>query len=382
MPLKMIIKEKRKEIGMTQEQVADRLGVSTPAVNKWENGVTFPDISLLPALARLLKVDLNTLLCFHEELSEQEINRFVMELSDMLNEDFGKGYDAALQKAREYPNCGKLIHTIALMLDGSLMLSGKDSSQKENYQEGIVWLYEQSAKCGDEETRTRSAFMLASKYIGQEEFEKAQEMIDLLPERSALDKRQIQSTFYSAKNQLEEAARILEGKLLSGINEVQMTLMAMVELELKMGTEENRKNAAYLADMLGKTTELFELWDYNAYVAPLQIAFAQENVEESLSLMRSMFSAALTPWDMKKCTLYRHISEPQAQKAGAGGAQAESANGQYEKGNGENEAEGKKINKNWALPALLKEFEDSPKSGFLQSNDEFRKLIQEFRAKC
>ena len=46
---------------MTQEQVADYLGVSTPAVNKWEKGGCYPDITLLPTLARLLKVDLNRL---------------------------------------------------------------------------------------------------------------------------------------------------------------------------------------------------------------------------------------------------------------------------------------------------------------------------------
>ncbi len=48
------IKNYRKTVGLTQEQVANYLGVSTPAVNKWEKGNTYPDISLLPALARLL----------------------------------------------------------------------------------------------------------------------------------------------------------------------------------------------------------------------------------------------------------------------------------------------------------------------------------------
>lgn len=35
-----VIREKRKELGLTQEQVARRLGVSAPAVNKWEKGVS------------------------------------------------------------------------------------------------------------------------------------------------------------------------------------------------------------------------------------------------------------------------------------------------------------------------------------------------------
>ena len=59
MKINEVIREKRKELFLTQEQIAERLGVSTPAVNKWEKGITYPDITLLPALARLLKIDLN-----------------------------------------------------------------------------------------------------------------------------------------------------------------------------------------------------------------------------------------------------------------------------------------------------------------------------------
>ena len=43
MKINQIIKEKRKQLGLTQENVAEYLGVSTPAVSKWENGTTYPD---------------------------------------------------------------------------------------------------------------------------------------------------------------------------------------------------------------------------------------------------------------------------------------------------------------------------------------------------
>ena len=69
MKINQIIRQRRRELSLTQEQVAAYLGVSTPAVNKWEKGSTYPDITLLPALARLLRTDLNTLLSFQEDLS-------------------------------------------------------------------------------------------------------------------------------------------------------------------------------------------------------------------------------------------------------------------------------------------------------------------------
>ena len=48
MPMHTIIQQQRKALGLTQEQVARCLNVSTAAVSKWENGLTSPDVGLLP----------------------------------------------------------------------------------------------------------------------------------------------------------------------------------------------------------------------------------------------------------------------------------------------------------------------------------------------
>ena len=52
----------RKNAGMTQQEVADRLGVSNKTVSKWESGGGFPDITVLPALAELYGVTADDIL--------------------------------------------------------------------------------------------------------------------------------------------------------------------------------------------------------------------------------------------------------------------------------------------------------------------------------
>ncbi len=49
-----VITEHRKELGLTQKELADKLGVTDKAVSRWENGMNFPDIALMDSLAQTL----------------------------------------------------------------------------------------------------------------------------------------------------------------------------------------------------------------------------------------------------------------------------------------------------------------------------------------
>ena len=132
MKINHIIREKRKELSLTQEQVAEFLGISTPSVNKWEKGSSYPDITLLPALARLLKTDLNTLLSFQDDLSDVEVVNFVDEVDKTVQE---KGYETAFQmaidKIHDFPTCENLIYSAVMYLTGALILY--NISEPERY---------------------------------------------------------------------------------------------------------------------------------------------------------------------------------------------------------------------------------------------------------
>ena len=56
------IAEKRKEKNMTQEQFAEKLGVTNRSVSRWENGKTMPDYSMFPMICETLSVSISELL--------------------------------------------------------------------------------------------------------------------------------------------------------------------------------------------------------------------------------------------------------------------------------------------------------------------------------
>lgn len=57
-----IILNKRKELGMTQSDLASRLNVTDKAVSKWERNASCPDIGTVPKLAEVLGLDVNELM--------------------------------------------------------------------------------------------------------------------------------------------------------------------------------------------------------------------------------------------------------------------------------------------------------------------------------
>ena len=66
------IKEKRTSLGMTQQQLADKIQVTEKAVSRWETGRGAPDISLLLPLAKELKVSAAELLNGEDDLTKSE----------------------------------------------------------------------------------------------------------------------------------------------------------------------------------------------------------------------------------------------------------------------------------------------------------------------
>ena len=57
-----LISSLRREKGMTQKEVAEKLGVCAKTVSKWETGRGFPDVALIPKLSEVFRVDITKLI--------------------------------------------------------------------------------------------------------------------------------------------------------------------------------------------------------------------------------------------------------------------------------------------------------------------------------
>ena len=90
------IRQLRAKAGLTQEQLAERLGIGPQSVSKWETGVAMPDISLLPTLAEVFGVTIDDLF---DLTVEQRLNRIEnrMDVEDELPGDVFLEYEEFLR---------------------------------------------------------------------------------------------------------------------------------------------------------------------------------------------------------------------------------------------------------------------------------------------
>lgn len=82
------IKTLRLSKSMTQEQLAQRLRVSPQAVSKWENGVTLPDIQLLPELSILLGASIDALFSMTDDKRMERIENMLWDQRFLSREEF------------------------------------------------------------------------------------------------------------------------------------------------------------------------------------------------------------------------------------------------------------------------------------------------------
>lgn len=347
MPIHLVIQEKRRALGLTQEQVAELLGVSAPAVNKWERGVSCPDIALLAPLARLLKTDLNTLLCFDAELSAQELERLCSALTRTQHEQgFAAAFELAQQTIRQYPHHDRLLFYFAQQLQGGLLIAGLTPEETARYDAVIMRYYEQLLQSSDDLIRFSVSFLLAGRYIGSGEYEKAKQLLDALPERKDLaDKRMLQANLLLAQGSADEAETLLQGALLGAVNELQMLLFRLVDIALAAG----RPDAAqYYAETSAAHARLYDLWDYSALVAQLQLAQSEQNAARAIDVLGQMLQTFLQPWQPGASPLYcRVASRPTDNRS--------------------------------LLPALVAELEHGDTLAFVREHPAFAALLAQYR---
>ena len=298
-----IIKKYRKNKGMTQEEMAARLGVTAPAVNKWERGNTLPDVALLAPIARLLGITTDELLSFKDDLTDEEISQYLLKIQkDLESKDFHDIFLSVKEKVEEYPNCEKLIWQAAVILDAKRMTI--ELPNQDKYDKVIFGWYERCLLSKDKRIRNQAADSLFHAFIRQEDYEKAAQYLDYFSLENP-DRKRKEALVNSKTGKRTEAYRAYEELIFSAYQHIQMTLN---DLRILYMEDDDHEMARKLVEVSSSAASTFEMGKYNEICFGLDVAAWEKDIEWTAQLMQEILDSIGTISAFTKSKLYQHMA--------------------------------------------------------------------------
>lgn len=221
--------ELRREKGMTQEQLAKLVGVSAPAVSKWETGSSCPDITLLCPLARALDTNVDTLLQFEEELSQEKLDEYLDEILEKARTGNRQEAEEMLQKRLHmYPSSSALKYNATTVLSYFLMIFPMETPEKKKaWQMQMKQLFEEVRISGNPQYWQGAVSGLAIAAIQEEEFEEAELLLKELPENST-ESALLWMQLYLKKKEPEKALEVTQRRLYVLVRQMLMSLTTLM----------------------------------------------------------------------------------------------------------------------------------------------------------
>lgn len=111
MEIGKIIKQSRLNKKITQEQLAEALGVTTQAVSKWETNCSYPDITLIPSIASYLDVSSDELLGVKLIERKRNIDEVIKKNNELINQRYlDDSLNLMTRSLTKYPNDERLLN--------------------------------------------------------------------------------------------------------------------------------------------------------------------------------------------------------------------------------------------------------------------------------
>lgn len=247
------IRSLRKEHALTQEQLAEALGVTVGAVYKWEAGLSTPEIKLIMEIADLFEVSVDMLLGYEWQRGNIE-NRIQRIKQCILEKDFEEAVLQSEKALKKYPNHFDVVYASAMMYMFKLSEDKKeDTMSKSNqlFRNAISLLYQ------NKDNRINEATILnyiASNYLAVGKTERG---LDILKQNNIcnINSSLIGYTYAVELKEPSKARPYLLQSLSDVINRVIRTMAGTAFMYAEWNDETSISSALWLADFFDSLKE-------------------------------------------------------------------------------------------------------------------------------
>lgn len=157
-----VLVNRRKEKGITQDALANYIGVSKASVSKWETGQSYPDITFLPQLAAYFNISVDELIDYKPQMTKENIRKLYRSLSD----DFtSKPFDSVMEDCREiikeYYSCFPLLLQMGTLMINHLELLKDPQKSASVTEEARLLFVRIKEECKDVSVTRQALYMEA-----------------------------------------------------------------------------------------------------------------------------------------------------------------------------------------------------------------------------
>lgn len=277
----------RKAKGVTQGQLAAAVGVSPPAVSKWEAEQSFPDITLLAPLARYFQVSVDTLLAYRPILTLAQVEDLGRECSAAFAEQgWVQGVALCSAMEREHPTDSHLKLQLAVALQQSMVFC-PGPPERELALQKQEELLSAATTSDDPRVQLASKYLLGSVYVAMQDLEKAESLFDSLP-TVEFDPRQILPSVYMRAGRLGEAERMAQTNLLAAINAASLALTSLVSVATKNGLPERAKRFSTAQQAMLDIFGIGQAFGLFANQSKLMAASIDDNDDQLLAALENL----------------------------------------------------------------------------------------------
>lgn len=194
------IRSLRKKKGLTQEVLASALSVSPQAVSKWESGLTYPDVAMIPAIAGFFQVSLDVLFDFDLLGLQQKIDDLLREAHSYFYEDPLRYAETVKTALLDYPGNEALLTALVSAYEYDLRENGNTAHLEE-----LIRLAEKLiSESGDFPRVCKLKELLAVAYLKKGDHAKSKEILESLPDAVTL-RNDVMALHLNGKDKLNAA---------------------------------------------------------------------------------------------------------------------------------------------------------------------------------
>lgn len=140
----------RRERKITQEELADFLGVTKASVSKWENAQSTPDLLILLQLAAYFDMTIDELIGYEAQLTQEQIRRFYAKLSaDFAERSFEETLEKVRSLAHRYYSCYPFLLQLCILYLNHFMLAETETARIQLLEEAASWCRHILENCSD-----------------------------------------------------------------------------------------------------------------------------------------------------------------------------------------------------------------------------------------